>query len=527
MGIHIPDKKQLIPILSVFLFFCVLLALGFAVYKDYGVSTDEPVDYTRGKLNFQVFRGQSYQVYLDGCKDIEISCDYPPLFSMALYRFAPTGDTQLIYQRRHLFGFLFYAFSVFIFYLIGQKIFKDWKMGLLGSLFLVISPRIFGHAFYNPKDLPFMDAYIIAIYTMLLFLEKKNIFTAVLHGIAMAMACAMRTPGVILIPITFFFYFLDLFLVKSSWKVYLKGLAYLIPSVIVAAGLLYWFYPFLYPDPIANYIKVFNFMKQHPWQLHHLYMGKDITDHIPWHYSIVWFSISSPFFYLLLFIAGSGLLIVRSLKSRLRQQFQAMRDFYLVAACGVLPILVVIVLKSVIYSDNRQMYFCYPALLLISLYGFKALVDRIRQKPLHWQALTAAILIIGLAYPVYYMARWHTHENVYFNFLAGPNLSVVSTRFTMDRWGLAGKDALEYILAHDPAPNIKIQATSGIVRSYLILPKQQRDRITLLKSKAQTYKYFITHDLFDSGDQRGGSIYYNVMVLDAPIMTVHILDDAK
>ena len=88
------------------------------------------------------------------------------LFSMLLYWYAPTGDTQTIYWRRHQLTFAFFAFSVFIFFLIGKKIFKDWKIGLLGSLFLIISPRIFAHSFYNPKDIPFLSAYIIAIYTL-------------------------------------------------------------------------------------------------------------------------------------------------------------------------------------------------------------------------------------------------------------------------------------------------------------------------------------------------------------------------
>ena len=141
---------------------------------------------------------------------------------------------------------------------------------------------------------------------MLLFLEKKNIFTAIVHGVAIAVACGIRTPGVVIIPITFAFYCFDLFLAKKSWKDYLKGLALLISSILVAAGLVYWFTPFLYDDPITKYIQVFNLMKNYTWHDHQTYLGVDIRNKIPWHYSLVWFTISSPLFYVLLFLLGSN-----------------------------------------------------------------------------------------------------------------------------------------------------------------------------------------------------------------------------
>jgi hypothetical protein len=196
---------------------------------------------------------------------------------------------------------------------------------------------------------------------------------------------------------------------------------------------------------------------------------------------------------------------------------------YLVAACGILPIIAVIVLKSVIYSDNRQMYFCYPALLLISIYGLRFLIEKIREINIHWQAWASVILILGLAYPAYFMVQYHAHENVFFNFLAGSRMSVVATRFTMDRWGLASKDALEYILETDTHHVIHIQAQNGIVKSFLILPKSERDRLII--NKKGPAKYFMTND-YTSTKQPSGTIYYTVYVFDAPIMTVY-LDNSK
>ncbi len=298
------DKKKLIPIAVVSLFFCTYLLLGCLIYKDYGVSADETIDFRRGQVNYDRLTGGSLADFMDQCSQSKTICYYPPAFSMLLYVIAPDGDTQSIYLHRHLLTFAFFAFSVFIFFLIGKKIFKDWKIGLLGALFLIISPRIFAHSFYNPKDIPFLSAYIISIYTLLLFLEKKNIFTAILHGVAIGLVVSIRTPGLIIIPITFIFYLFDLILSRDKWKGYRKAGILLAITVVLSGGLVYLLTPYLYTNAVANFIQMFNVMKQFPWVNYQLYLGKDIENIIPWHYSIVWFAISSPLLYLGLFLIG-------------------------------------------------------------------------------------------------------------------------------------------------------------------------------------------------------------------------------
>ena len=142
--------------------------------------------------------------------------------------------------------------------------------------------------------------------------------------------------------------------------------------------------------------------------------GHDIKNQIPWHYSIVWFSITSPILYQVLFLIGLGTLIAKTVKSRLRTHFQAMQDIYLAAACAILPIAAVIVQKSTLYTNNRQMYFCYPPLLLISLYGFVKLLEFLKKRSIRWQPWIGVMLVLGLAYPVYFMVRYHPYENFYF-----------------------------------------------------------------------------------------------------------------
>jgi hypothetical protein len=510
--------SNIIPVLCVLGFFCAYIFVGYGIYKDYGISVDEKTDYQRGQVNYERFIGGSQSEFLKTCSGWQTVCYYPPLFSMVLYWYAPSGDSQTIYWRRHQLTFAFFVFSVFIFFLIGKKIFKDWKIGLLGSLFLIISPRIFAHSFYNPKDIPFLSAYIIAIYTLMLLLEKKNIFTAILHGIAIGVVCSIRTPGLIIFPITFLFYFFDLYLAKDNWKSNLKSVAVLFTSLIIPVGLIIWFTPMLYTNPIGNFIHSFNLMKQYPWKDIQFYMGKNIRNQIPWHYSIVWFSISSPVLYLLLFIFGSITLVSRTLKFRLREQFRSMRDIYLVAACGILPILVVIVMKSIIYTDNRQMYFVYPALLLVSLYGFKSLIDKISQKTQFWRIWTALILIAGLAYPVYFMIRYHPYQYTYFNFLAGSKMSIIKERFGLDTWGVSTLDGLNYIARTDPGQTIHVDVLD-FQGGKMLLPLSDRQRLVI--NESQPPDYTITTYYYPIKGRIAGTPVYSIKVGDADVLTVY------
>ena len=196
-----------------------------------------------------------------------------------------------------------------------------------------------------------------------------------------------------------------------------------------------------------------------------------------------------------------------------------MRDLYLVGACGTLPIITVILMKSNLYTDNRQMYFVYPPLLLISVYGFKVLIDKIRQKTLHWQLWAALLLIAGLAYPVYFMIRYHPYQYTYFNFLAGPNMSTIKERFILDAWGVSVIDGLKYIARTDPAQKINVKIIT-FWHSWSLLPPQDRQRLNLVNSPTPDY-IIETYRNYPLDKVTGGKVVYSIKVGDTDILTVY------
>jgi hypothetical protein len=189
---------------AVCFFFGLYLVVGITAYRDYGISWDEPLSRTRGILALQ---------YVVNGNDELLRADWKyhhgTAFEMALVAvevvLGNTKDPKSVYLARHLATFLLFYAGVITFYRLGRHVFGSWKLGLLGSLFLVCHPRIFAHSFYNPKDIPFLSLFIISMYTIVLYLERKTFVRAILHGTACGVLMDVRVIGLLMPVLTFVF----------------------------------------------------------------------------------------------------------------------------------------------------------------------------------------------------------------------------------------------------------------------------------------------------------------------------------
>ena len=132
-----------------------------------------------------------------------------------------------------------------------------------GGLLLVLSPRIFANAFYNSKDIPFLSMYIIAVFTLLCFLEKKTFPRALIHALVCGILIDIRILGVMVPFFTFVFIFMDLvtgFRTKDgslrrtalSFTVYIGCLA----------GFTILFWPVLWDGPVHHFLRAFREMNE-------------------------------------------------------------------------------------------------------------------------------------------------------------------------------------------------------------------------------------------------------------------------
>src|SRR5205085_1620464 len=148
-------------------------------------------------------------------------------------------------------------------------------------------------------------------------------------------------------------------------------------------------------------------------------------------------------------------------------------------------------LHATVYDGWRHVYFVYPAFLFLSVLGLITLYEAARPR-LALPALAAGCAL-SLLWTAWEVARDHPYQNVYFNFLAGPDLQTIKGRFEMDYLGLSCREGLEKLLERDPSPRITVYAeTSPIRLSAILLPAAGRARLRFT-DKLDEADYYASH----------------------------------
>ena len=510
----------------VLLFFAVYLLIGIKVFTDYGVSWDEKFQRTLGK--------ETYSYIVKGNKELLKNRDrhYGSIFEVTLIateKILHLQDSSDICFARHLANFLIFYLGVFFFYRLCKYHFGDWKAGLLGALFLVLSPRLFAHSFYNPKDIPFLAMFIISIYTLLRYLDKRTLGRIFFHALACALLIDLRVIGVIVPFFTVIFVFSE-----SIGKILLppdKKQANVFLSFALYAGLLVLltilFWPILWQNPLSNFMASLKLMTKFPVAGKILYLGNYIEiNHPPWHYTPVWIAVSTPLVYLVLFLIGLAA-VIKNMIFSFREFYRRHRDYLIFLLWLFFPMTTAIIYRPTLYNSWRHMFFIYPAVLLFALKGVTALREFIKIRftggtKCTFDIAIAALITINLAETAWFMAVAHPYQDIYFNALAGKPQNI-KNNFEVDYWGLSYRQGLEYIMQTDKRNIIKICAANyGGKWNYPILLPEDRQRIRFV-DKIDEADYFISNYSLREKDYPLKNEYYSLTVNGLKIMSVYRL----
>ena len=506
----------------VVLFFAAILCIGICVYKDYGISWDELVSRNNGLLTYKyVFEGdQEILTY----RDRYYGTAFELLLLIAEKPFDFKDPRDIFFFRHLATFFLFWIASIF-FYFLCKDHFKDWKMGLAGSLFLILSPRIFAHSFFNSKDLAFLSLFIISMFTLTKYLERKTLLRAAFHAFVCAALIATRIIGITVFFFTTFFIVADL-LVKRERR---EGKAVVSFSlyVVLAALCTILFWPILWIAPVKQFVIAFQQMSHFNFWATVLYAGEYIkAKELPWHYVPVWLLVTTPVLYSVLFVMGFFSLAKNFLKGPI-SFYRKRRNDLIWLLWFFAPVISIIALKSVLYDGWRHMFFIYPAFLLIALTGLQSMFKLIKAKfrGLSYKVANAFcvfIILVSLTGTAFAMVRYHPYQNVYFNILTGDMKGAKDT-FDLDYWGLSYRQALQYILDNDTDSAVKVAAANppGHV-SFLAIAPKDRKRLVYVEDPEEA-KYFLSEYRWHKEDYPYGDEFYSIKVGNAKIMVVYKL----
>ncbi len=491
---------------TIILIFLIFLIIGVLVYDDYGISWDETYHRINGfvSLNFvrDIFSLDAYpglehenKAFAEAAKSYGVLFDLP----MALIeKKLQINDPKDYFLLRHFFNFLvFFISNIFFYFLLNKRFSK--KLSIIGLIFLILSPRIFAESFYNMKDVVFLSFFIISLYYAIDFINELSYKKAFLSGLFCALAISVRVLAIIVPFIVIFFFILSAldknkFLKDNIYKLVIFSFSLFIFTIL--------FWPYLWTDPLTNFITTLKSMSSYQWRGGIFYLGNYISGlNLPWHYPIVWISVSTPIIYLLLFFLGSLLIIFKIFNNFLNLSNNNQTNdlwsgnkermdviFFIIFYS---TIFLVIKINATLYGGWRHLYFIYPCLIFLSIRGLEFISKMLAQKYLIF------FILPFLLYTSIWMFNNHPYQFAYFNIFAGKNLQ---NNFEIDYWGVSNKSSLNFIAKNTSKKvSVYVLSSSPYQFSLPMLDERERSKIAFV-SNLHDADFLVTNHYYQKGN---------------------------
>ena len=497
-----------------FLLFFTLFLTGLFTFKDYGISIDEEFHRSSGFywlnyiLNFTSFDDfknlvsikinqihgftlplpETYPYY-------GVVFDLPIAFLEVLFQI---NDPKNYFYFKHLLNFILFFISSVFFYKLLLNRFINYNIALIGTLFFILSPRIYGNSFFNNKDLVFLSLVTITLYYCFKSLDKLSYKNLLIFSTLAALCTSHRILG-FFIPISFFIFFL--LSVLSNTK-NLKDLPSITFFFIFYVLFLILFWPLLWTDPFENFSLAFNYFSAIPLRIKMLFDGSYVgTDLLPYNYIFIWVLITTPLLYVIFFLIGYVHMFKRfflkflnvrekNFYSDLWRGSKEKKDLFILF--NITSIIVYFVSFNVsLYTGWRQIYFLNIFIIYISIYAFYRIDLKI--KSLSKTKTHFGVVILYLIFVAYKMISYHPYQNIYFNSMFNNN---AHKKFEVDYWGLSGRKFLEEILILEKNKKIitiGVASWLPLERSVKLLDKKDRSRIKIIGQEFQNADYLYTN----------------------------------
>jgi len=445
------------------IFWIIALVIGIlmpVLSFDYGVIEDSEPHYEHGKIILNYFTGKDslaslspfnekgeLVVDIEDRRGMNIFGGFFDLLTTSTHRiFSFIGEFEFRNLINSLFGFLLFLFTGLLARELG-----GWKTAILALLFIVLTPLLFGHSMYNPKDIPFAAFYMFSLFHIVKLvkeLPKIKLKRAIFLIINISLLINIRTFGLVMIPFLFFAVFI--WWIIENYKDKFKKIE-LKKSVIIAlktlcvgfaaylAVCIFWPYAQTNPlkVPLYVFLKIKDFSLFHTYQL---FEGKWAYNFkLPWYFVPKWLIITIPLHILI----GGFLIILLYVKKIIRYNFTV--SLFLVSLTllvSLFPIIFVMLYGSNAYDNCRHFLFTLPPLICLSALSWDNLFNIIRKKIIRYALYF--ILALLLFQPFRWMIINHPLESLYFSPLIG-GANGAFRNYEMDYWGVAVKPAVKWI----------------------------------------------------------------------------------
>ena len=502
----------------IFFYFFLFLIIGTFTAKDYGVHIEEKfhrsngfywLNYILSFTDFTELKTISINKFND-ISDYTLSAvshfnkygvifDLPAAYIEILFNINNSKD---FYQLRHLLSFLFFFISTIFFYKILLNRFKNKNIGLIGTTFFILSPRIYGDSFLY-KDIIFLSISTIAIYFFFKTIDKFSYKNLIIFSFFSALSTSTRIVGIYLPIIFLTISFLENLNKKQKFDFLSKNLFFFFLFIFFL--IISW--PYLWSNPIKNFLDIFKSLKVDLISFKILFNGNYIsTEYIPYSYLPTWIAISTPALHIILFVSGYFWILKRfiikflKIEENIKQKdlwysSNEKKDFVIFLTLS--SIFIFIVIHNVkLYNGWRLMYFLNTFFIYIISYAAYIIFSKIRL-PKKKVYIFNLFFFVALGSICQKMIIYHPYQSLYFNnFLS----SEKRNRFEGDYYGLATSKGLTEIIRLNndkKSINIAVASHTPLQRAIEFLDPMDKKKINIVGQEYKIADYIYKNNIYE------------------------------
>ena len=322
---------------------------------------------------------------------------------------------------------------------------------LLAIGLLVGNIRFVGHSLLNVKDFPLACGYLLATLLLWNVLNKKLATPSDLlgrPGWLFAATLLSVVPYLLRAPVIHHWLLLVALCLAAAlldakdlpgvrkWRVALAPL--------VSGPLVIWaLWPTLWETGLRGFPASFGLFSKFSWYGHVRLFGRSyLPTELPWWYAPAWIPVSWEPVSLALLVVGVFAFAFVTVRGALREltwsvSFPAERSSLWVAVFALAPWAAVLVLRPVLYDEERHLLFAMPLVAVSAALGLRGLTERVK----------VGLSCLVLASAAFALASWGKYAYVY----KDPLLHVTNEDFMGDYWGAASGAMAQALYDHVPS----------------------------------------------------------------------------
>lgn len=433
----------------IFILLAVNVIAGLFIFRDYGLSWDEPLFYDYGDALGYAY---SPREWFSGNFDLDNSYGasgddhktrgpaYLLLARQPVYLLQNLGIDQA--SAWHLVNFLFFQIGVYFLYRLSTRWMRP-AAALSASVLFAWQPMLWGHAFINPKDPPFLAFFLASVclgFEMVDRLTIENrvrLSTVILPSIILGITTSIRVLGP-LAGLLVFLYFVFTTTSHKDHRFWATPWSIFLTYGAIAIFTMFLTWPFLWENPIANFGDVFRLMSDNPTNLSVLFGGEVFrAGELPRRYLpfMLATTLTEPVWFLFTIglVTGYWNLFTNRTTMKASKLFSAS----LTLSWFIIVVLYVLLRRPAMYDGIRHFLFILPPIFIFAGFTFDFLLHRTTP---YW--LYASVVFLLLLPGITGIIRLHPYPYTYYNSLIGGTRNAFR-EYETDYWLTCYKEAVE------------------------------------------------------------------------------------